>query len=316
MQAYLAKRLALLIPTLIGISVVSFLVIHLIPGDLVTVLLGITASQNEQNRQALIAALHLDRPLAVQYLQWMAGILRGDLGRSLIHGGSVAAEIGRSFPVTVQLSVMSMAIAIGIGVPLGVLSVMRGARRVEPLVRIVSLLFISTPAFFMGTVLIVLGARYLPAVSTLGYVPLLEAPLASLGHMLPPALALGAAISAILLRYTRASMLDVLGQDFVRTARAKGAPEPRVVYRHALANALIPVIAAAGIQFVALVGGAVIIEEVFALPGIGRLVVNAIYQRDYTLIQGAVLFLTVNAVLINLAIDVLYHLVDPRIVYG
>ncbi len=316
MQAYLAKRLALLIPTLIGISVVSFLVIHLIPGDLVTVLLGITASQNEQNRQALIAALHLDRPLGVQYLQWMAGILRGDLGRSLIHGGSVAAEIGRSFPVTVQLSVMSMAIAIGIGVPLGVLSVMQGARRVEPLVRIASLLFISTPAFFMGTVLIVLGARYLPAVSTLGYVPLLEAPLASLGHMLPPSLALGAAISAILLRYTRASMLDVLGQDFVRTARAKGAPEPRVVYRHALANALIPVIAAAGIQFVALIGGAVIIEEVFALPGIGRLVVNAIYQRDYTLIQGAVLFLTVNAVLINLAIDMLYHLVDPRIVYG
>ncbi len=315
MQAYLAKRLALLIPTLIGISVVSFLVIHLIPGDLVTVLLGITASQNEQNRQALIVALHLDRPLAVQYLHWVVGILRGDLGRSLVHGGSVGTEIARSFPVTVQLTVMSIAIAIGIGVPLGVLSVMRGARRIEPLVRITSLLFISTPAFFMGTVLIVLGSRYLPAVSTLGYVPFLDAPLASVGHMLPPALALGAAISAILLRYTRASMLEVLGQDFVRTARAKGAPEPRVVYRHALVNALIPVIAAAGIQFVALIGGAVIIEEVFALPGIGRLVVNAIYQRDYTLIQGAVLFLTVNAVLINLAIDVLYHLVDPRIVY-
>jgi peptide/nickel transport system permease protein len=315
MQAYLAKRLALLIPTLIGISVVSFLVIHLIPGDLVTVLLGITASQNEQNRQALIVALHLDRPLAVQYLHWVVGILRGDLGRSLVHGGSVGTEIARSFPVTVQLTVMSIAIAIGIGVPLGVLSVMRGARRIEPLVRITSLLFISTPAFFMGTVLIVLGSRYLPAVSTLGYVSFVDAPLASVGHMLPPALALGAAISAILLRYTRASMLEVLGQDFVRTARAKGAPEPRVVYRHALVNALIPVIAAAGIQFVALIGGAVIIEEVFALPGIGRLVVNAIYQRDYTLIQGAVLFLTVNAVLINLAIDVLYHLVDPRIVY-
>lgn len=316
MQAYLAKRLALLIPTLIGISIMSFLIIHLIPGDLVTVLLGITASQNEQNRQALIAALHLDRPLLIQYLHWVAGVVHGDLGRSLVHGGSVAAEITRAYPVTVQLTVMSMAIAVGIGIPLGVLSVMRGARRVEPLVRIASLLFISTPAFFMGTVLIVLGARYLPAVSTLGYVPLTDAPVASLGHMLPPALALGAAISAILLRHTRASMLDVLGQEFVRTARAKGAPEPRVVYRHALANALIPVIAAAGIQFVGLIGGAVIIEEVFALPGIGRLVVNGIYQRDYTLIQGAVLFLTVNAVLINLAVDVLYHVVDPRIVYG
>ena len=316
MQAYVLKRLVLLIPTMVGISAVSFLIIHLIPGDLVTILLGITASQNEQNRQALMTALHLDRPLVVQYLHWIGGVLRGDLGRSLVHGGAVGAEIVRSYPVTVQLTVMSMAIAVGLGVPLGVLSVMRRARKVEPVVRVVSLLFISAPAFFMGTVLIVLGARYLPAVSTLGYVPLGEAPLASLGHMLPPALALGAAISAILLRYTRASMLEVLSQDFVRTARAKGVVERRVVYRHALINALIPVIAAAGIQFVALIGGAVIIEEVFALPGIGRLVVNAIYQRDYTLIQGAVLFLTVNAVLINLGIDLLYHLVDPRIVYG
>jgi peptide/nickel transport system permease protein len=316
MRAYILKRIALLIPTLIGISAISFLIVHLIPGDLVTVLLGITASQNEQNRQAIIAALHLDRPLAVQYVYWIGGVLRGDLGRSLIHGGSVAGEILRSFPVTIQLTLMSMAIAIALGVPLGILSVMRSARALEPVVRVVSLLFISAPAFFIGTVLIVLGARYLPAMPTLGYVPFSQAPLQSLLHMLPAALALGAAISAILLRYTRASMLEVLGQEYVRTARAKGAGERRVVYRHALANALIPVIAAAGIQFVALFGGAVIIEEVFALPGVGRLVVNAIFQRDYTLIQGAVLFLTINAVLVNLAVDVFYHVVDPRIVYG
>jgi peptide/nickel transport system permease protein len=316
MRAYILKRIALLIPTLIGISAISFLIVHLIPGDLVTVLLGITASQNEQNRQAIIAALHLDRPLAVQYLYWIGGVLRGDLGRSLIHGGSVAGEILRSFPVTIQLTLMSMAIAVALGVPLGILSVMRSARALEPVVRVASLLFISAPAFFIGTVLIVLGARYLPAMPTLGYVPFSQAPLQSLLHMLPAAVALGAAISAILLRYTRASMLEVLGQEYVRTARAKGAGERRVVYRHALANALIPVIAAAGIQFVALFGGAVIIEEVFALPGVGRLVVNAIFQRDYTLIQGAVLFLTINAVLVNLAVDVFYHVVDPRIVYG
>jgi peptide/nickel transport system permease protein len=316
MLAYVAKRLALLVPTLLGISVVTFLILRLIPGDLVTVLLGITASQNELNRQAIIEALRLDRPLAVQYLHWAAGVLQGDLGRSLVHGGRVAEELRRAYPVTVQLTVMAMAIAVGLGVPLGVLSTMREARRIEPLIRITSLLFISTPAFFMGTVLIVLGARYFPAVSTLGYVPFTEAPLASLGHMLPPALALGAAISAILLRYTRASVLEVLAQDYIRTARAKGVHEHRVVFRHALANALIPVIAAAGLQFVALIGGAVIIEEVFALPGVGRLVVNAIHQRDYTTIQGAVLFLTVGAVLINLAVDLLYHLIDPRIVYG
>ncbi len=316
MRAYLAKRLALLIPTLVGISAISFLIVHLIPGDLVTVLLGITASQNEQNRQALIAALHLDRPLIVQYLHWISGVLRGDLGRSLVHGGSVGAEIVRAYPVTIQLTLMSMTIALGLGVPLGVLSVMRGARAIEPVVRITSLLFISAPAFFIGTVLIVLGARYLPTMPTLGHVPFTDAPLQSLLHMLPASLALGVAISAILLRYTRASMLEVLGADYVRTARAKGVGDRRVVYRHALANALIPVIAAAGIQFVALFGGAVIIEEVFALPGVGRLVVNAIFQRDYTVIQGAVLFLTLNAVLVNLVVDLVYHLVDPRIVYG
>jgi peptide/nickel transport system permease protein len=316
MRAYVAKRLALLIPTLLGISMVSFLVIHLIPGDLVTILLGITASQNEQNREALIRALHLDRPLAVQYLHWIGGVLQGDLGRSLVHGGSVIAEIVRAYPVTVQLTLMSMTIAIALGVPLGIVSVMPGARRLEPLIRVVSLLFISAPAFFIGTVLIVLGARYLPAASALGYISFREAPVASVLHMLPAALALGAAVSAILLRYTRSSMLEVLGQDYVRTARAKGVREPRVVWRHALANALIPVIAAAGVQFVALIGGLVVVEEVFALPGIGRLVVNAIFQRDYTVIQGAVLFLTVNAVLINLGIDLLYHLVDPRIVYA
>lgn len=316
MRAYVAKRLLLLIPTLVGISVISFLIIHMIPGDLVTILLGITASQNEQNREAIIRALHLDRPLMVQYLYWIGGVLRGDLGRSLVHGAPVAGEILRAFPVTVQLTLMSMLIAVALGVPLGVLSVMRGGRAIEPLVRTLSLLFISAPAFFIGTVLIVLGARYLPGAVALGHVPFSDAPAQSVLQMLPPALALGAAISAILLRYTRASMLEVLGAEYVRTARAKGAAETRVVYRHALANALIPVIAATGIQFVALIGGAVIIEEVFALPGIGRLVVNAIFQRDYTVIQGAVVFLTANAVLINLGLDLVYHVVDPRIVYG
>ncbi|MDR7423032.1 MAG: ABC transporter permease [Armatimonadota bacterium] len=316
MRAYVAKRLLLLVPTLFGVSMVSFAIIHLIPGDLVTVLLGITASQNEQTREAIMRALHLDRPVVVQYAYWIGGVLRGDLGRSLIHGAPVANEIFRAYPVTVQLTAMAMLIAVLLGVPLGVLSVMPGARAVEPVIRIGSLLFISAPAFFIGTVFIVLGARYVPGVPTLGYVPLAEAPLRSLAQMLPAASALGAAISAILLRYTRASMLEVLQTDYVRTARAKGAGEGRVTLRHALANALIPVVAATGIQFVALIGGAVIIEEVFALPGIGRLVVNAIHQRDYTVIQGAILFLTANAVLINLAVDLLYRVVDPRIEYG
>ena len=297
-------------------SAITFLLVHLIPGDLVTILLGITASQNEQTRQALIQALHLDRPLPVQYLLWLGGVLRGDLGSSLVTGLSVADELARSYPVTLQLALMSMTIALAVGIPTGVLAATRAGRVVDGVTRVFSLLFISAPAFFIGTVVIIAGARYAPWLPTIGHVPFGEQPLRSVATMLPAAASLGLAISAIVARFTRSSMLDVLGQDYVRTARAKGVGDGGVVYKHALRNALIPVVAMAGTQFLYLIGGAVIIEEVFALPGLGRLVVNAIYQRDYTTIQGAVLVLTSAAVVVNLALDVLYRLIDRRIAYA
>ena len=315
MAAYASHRLLLAVPTLFGTSVVAFLLVHLIPGDLVTILLGITASQNEQTRQALIQSLHLDRPLAVQYVLWLGDVLRGNLGQSLVSGLSVRDELLRSYPVTLQLAAMTMVIALLVGIPGGVLAVTRSGRALDAITRIVSLLFISAPAFFIGTMIIVFGARHAPWLPTLGYVPLTESPGRSLLTMLPAAAALGAAIGAILIRFTRAAMLDVLGQDYVRTAHAKGVAGRRVIFRHALRNALIPVIAAAGAQAVYLIGGAVVIEEVFALPGVGRLVVNAIHQRDYTMIQGAVLTLTTAAVLVNLGLDLLYHAIDPRVVY-
>jgi peptide/nickel transport system permease protein len=315
MTTYAGRRLLLAVPTLFGTSLVTFLLVHLIPGDLVTVLLGITASQNEQTRQALIQALHLDRPLAVQYGLWLGEVLRGNLGQSLVTGLSVRDELLRSYPVTLQLAMMAMAIALLVGIPGGVLAVTRSGRTLDTATRVVSLFFISAPAFFIGTVIIVLGARHAPWLPTLGYVPLTEEPARSLITMLPAATALGAAIGAILIRFTRAAMLEVLGQDYVRTAHAKGVAGQRVIFRHALRNALIPVLAAAGVQAVYLIGGAVVVEEVFALPGVGRLVVNAIHQRDYTMIQGAVLTLTAVAVLVNLALDLLYHAIDPRIVY-
>jgi peptide/nickel transport system permease protein len=298
------------------VSVVTFLLIHLIPGDLVTILLGITASQNEQTRQALIQALHLDRPLAVQYLLWLGEVLRGNLGASLVTGLSVRDELGRSYPVTLQLALMAMAIALAVGIPMGIAAAMRAGRAVDAVTRVLSLLFISAPAFFIGTMIIVGGARYAPWLPTLGHVPFTESPIRSLLTMLPAAVALGLAISAIVLRFMRSSMLEVLEQDYVRTARAKGVTDRGVVYRHALRNAVIPVVAVAGTQFVYLIGGAVIIEEVFALPGMGRLVVNAIHQRDYTIIQGSVLVLTSAAVFVNLALDLLYHVIDRRIAYA
>jgi peptide/nickel transport system permease protein len=316
MSRYLAKRLMFLVPTLVGVSVFSFALIHLIPGDLVTILLGITASQNEVNRRAIIAALHLDQSLPIQYLLWARGVLTGDFGKSLVTGLSVKTELLRSFPVTLELTVMSMMIALLLGLPMGIISATRTGRAVDLLTRTGSLLFISAPAFFVGTVIIVVGARYAPWLPTLGYVPFSENPMRSLLTMLPAALSLGAAISAILLRFTRSSVLEVLDQEYVRTARAKGVWERRVIYGHALRNAIIPVLAMAGAQFVYLIGGAVVIEDVFALPGVGRLVVNAINQRDYTMIQGAILVLTAAAVLINLLLDMAYHAIDPRIVYG
>lgn len=316
MTTYVAKRLLLLVPTLLGVSVVTFMLIHLIPGDLVTILLGITASQNEQTRQALIHALHLDRPLGVQYLLWLGGVLRGDMGHSLVTGLSVREELARSYPVTLQLAAMAMAIALAAGIPLGILAARRVGRVLDASTRVFSLLFISAPAFFIGTVIIIAGARYAPWLPTLGHVPFGESPARSLLGMVPAAASLGLAISAIVTRFTRSSMLEVLGQDFVRTARAKGVADRSVVYKHALRNAMIPVVAMAGTQFVYLIGGTVIIEEVFALPGMGRLVVNAIYQRDYTTIQGAVLVLTSAAVLVNLGLDLLYRVIDRRIVYA
>jgi peptide/nickel transport system permease protein len=218
--------------------------------------------------------------------------------------------------VTLQLALMAMAIALAVGIPLGVLAATRAGRALDASTRVFSLLFISAPAFFIGTVVIIAGARYAPWLPTLGHVPFTESPARSLATMLPAAASLGLAISAIIARFTRSSMLEVLGQDFVRTAHAKGVADRAVVYKHALRNALIPVVAMAGTQFVYLIGGAVIIEEVFALPGMGRLVVNAIYQRDYTTIQGAVLLLTSGAVLVNLTLDLLYHLIDRRILYA
>ena len=233
MTTYIAKRVLLLIPTLLGVSVVTFLLIHLIPGDLVTILLGITASQNEQTRQALIQAIHLDRPLGVQYVLWLGRVLEGDLGHSLVTGFSVADELARSYPVTLQLALMAMAIALAVGIPMGVLAATRAGRTLDASTRVFSLLFISAPAFFIGTIVIIGGARYAPWLPTLGHVPFSESPARSVGTMLPAAASLGLAISAIIARFTRSSMLEVLGQDYVRTARAKGVADRGVVYKHA-----------------------------------------------------------------------------------
>ena len=313
MGRYILRRLLLLIPVILGVTFLTFALIRIIPGDIVTQMMGVTIANNAEMRIKILHELGLDRPLLEQYVWWIGRIVQGDFGYSFIHGRPVIEQILLRLPVTLQLGVMSMAIAIGIGVPLGVLSAVRQGSATDLLARLFALLGISTPSFFSGTLIVVLGAIYFPSMPTLGYVPLLEDPWESVARMFWPALALGLGIGAIILRYTRSSVLEVLGEDYVRTARAKGMSEGVVIFVHAFKSALIPIITAIGIWSAFLVSGAVILEEVFAIPGLGRLVLSAIENRDYPIIQGTVLFLSLGVAFVILCADLLVALVDPRV---
>ena len=313
MGRYILRRLLLLIPVVLGVTFLTFALIRIIPGDIVTQMMGVTIANNAEMRLKILHELGLDRPLLEQYFWWLGRIVQGDFGYSFIHSRPVIEQILLRLPITLQLGVMSMGLAILIGVPLGVLSAVRQGTSVDLLARMFALLGISTPSFFSGTLIVVLGAIYFPKTATLGYVPLLEDPWESISRMFWPALALGLGIGAIILRYTRSSVLEVLGEDYVRTARAKGMSEGIVIFVHAFKSALIPIITAIGIWSAFLVSGAVILEEVFAIPGLGRLVLSAIENRDYPIIQGTVLFLSLGVASVILCADVLVALVDPRV---
>jgi peptide/nickel transport system permease protein len=302
--------------TLLGVSLLVFGMVRLIPGTVVEQLLGQAAIASPEVLAAFRRFFGLDRPLHVQYVDWLAGVFRADLGVSWLSGRPVLALFLERLPVSAELALLAVGWSLLLGIPLGTASaVWHGGRR-DGAIRVIATLGLSLPAFWQGTVLILLFSVYLGWMPSLQWVAFTRDPPANLAIMALPALTLGTATAAMITRMARSSMLDVLGREYVRTARAKGLPERRVTFRHALRNALIPVVAMAGTQFVYLIGGAVIIEEVFALPGMGRLVVNAIYQRDYTTIQGAVLLLTSAAVLVNLALDLLYHLIDRRVLYA
>ncbi len=313
MGRYVVRRLLLLIPVVLGVTFLTFVLIRIIPGDIVTQMMGVTAANNPETRLKILRELGLDRPLLEQYVWWLGRLLQGDFGYSFIHGGPVIERILQRLPVTLQLGLMSMAIAIFIGVPLGVLSAVKRGSSIDLSTRLFALLGISTPSFFTGTLIVVFGAIYFPRVTTLGYVPFVDDPWASLSRMVWPALALGLGIGAIILRHTRSSVLEVLGEDYVRTARAKGLSETVVIFVHALKSALIPIITAIGMWSAFLVSGAVILEEVFAIPGLGRLVLSAIENRDYPIIQGTVLFLSLGVALVILLADLLVAFVDPRV---
>ena len=293
-------------PVLLAVSVLVFLMSHLTPGDPATIMLGENATAADVER--LRHQLGLDRPLAVQYGRYLAGVARGDLGRSIRSGRPVALEIWERFPPTLQLTLAAMAIAAVAGVLLGSLAATARTGATDALLMGTSLLGISMPSFWLGLLLILLFGlllHWFPIAGEGGWRALVL-----------PAVTLGAQAAAVLARLTRASLLDVLPSDFVRTARAKGVAGARVLFRHALRNALIPVVTVMGLQFGALLGGAVIVESVFARSGLGRFAVAAVQSRDFPVIQGIVLFAAAVYALVNLSVDVAYLVLDPRITYG
>ncbi len=316
MRNFVIQRLAALIPTLLGVSVIVFLVIHLIPGDTITAMIGTQYKLTEVQAASLRAYFGLDKPLWEQYLRWILAAVRGDLGYSVRSGQSVMSEILRSFPVTLELALFSMVIALTLGLPIGILSAVRRDTPVDLFGRLFALVGLALPNFWLGTLIILVLSVVFGIMPNSGdYVSFTEAPLKNLSQLFFPAITLGFAFTASIMRTTRSAMLEVLRQDYVRTARGKGVRERDVIVTHSLRNALIPLITIIGVEFGYLLGGAVIVENVFALPGIGRLIINGIDQRDYAVVQGTVLFVAVCFVLINLLVDIIYAYSDPRIRY-
>jgi len=317
-MSYVAQRLLTFPLILLGVSVLVFVTIRMIPGDAITATLGTDAGLLTPDQRASRASYFaIDQPIATQYLRWLGGLLHGDFGVSVTYGKPVLAVIIERFPLTLELALLATLIGLAIGVPLGVLAATRSERPADLIVRIVAMLGQSTPSFVIGLVIIFVLSVYFGFIPAMGtFTPLFADPLANLGQLIFPALTLGFAFAASVTRIARSAMLDVLSDDYVRTARSKGASARRVVWRHALPNALIPVVTLSGLEFGYLLGGAVIVEQIFALPGLGRLTLDAITHRDYPLVEGTVLFVAFNFLLVNLLVDLAYVALDPRIRLG
>lgn len=300
------RRLARLLLTVLLISTIVFFVIRVIPGDPALVIAGVDATK--EDIAAIRAKLGTDRPLAVQYGSWIASVARLDFGQSMATGESVLGQILQRFPLTLTLALMGLALSIAIAIPLGILSAVHRWSAWDYLGMLFSQVGMAVPSFWLGILLLLLLAV------KVRLFPLFGAD--SLRHLVLPAVSLGLARAAVLLRLTRASMVEEMSREYVVTARAKGMPERLVRYKHALKNALLPVITMAGIQLGYMLGGAVIIEQVFSLPGLGRLFLTAVYQRDFPLIQGGIVFIAMVFSLINFAVDILYSVLNPRIRIG
>lgn len=313
MGNYVIRRILLALPVLWGVATLVFFMTHLIPGDTVTMLLGLTGS--EESAAALREFLGLDQPVWQQYLHWLGNLVRGDAGSSLRSGRPVVGEIWTQLPATLELTVAAVLLSLAVAVPIGVISAAYRNSWIDNLGRVAAMLGVATPGFWLGAILILIFALWLRVLPPGGYVALFTDPVKGLRYLILPAITLSSQLMAEVMRMTRSAVLEVIRQDYIQTARAKGLSEARILYTHALRNAMIPVATLIGIQAGYLLGGALIIEEVFARPGVGRLALMAISQRDYPMVQGTVFFITVVFVVVNLLVDVAYAYADPRIRY-
>jgi len=307
---FVLRRTAMVVPTLLAMSVFVFALLRLVPGDPVRAMLGFRATP--ENVATVRAQLHLDDSLVTQYLNWIGGVLQGDFGRDYVSGAPVAELIGQRLPVTLELTVLAMALALLVGIPLGVLAT-SGGRVAKRLTSGFVVGGISVPDFWLGTLLILLFAATLRWLPPGGWSPVSDGLAANLRYVALPVLALAVGEAAYILRTTRGAMLDTLGEPYVSFLRAKGVPERRIVFRHALRNASVPIVTVVGIQFGVLLGGAIVIETIFGLPGVGRLLVTAINQRNYVVVQGGVLVIATLFVAVTLLCDLIYGWLDPRI---
>ncbi len=314
MAKYIARRLLFMLPVALLVSFVTFMLIHLVPGDPARVLLGEEATP--QNVAALRQQLGLDRPLGVQYVLWLWQALHGNLGESIQLQQPVIQAITQRLPVTVELGVASLIFSVGLALPLGVMAATNRNGRLDWLINVTSLLGTAIPSFVLGLLLILIFAVFFRIFPPGGYVPFTEDPLGNLRDLVLPAIALGTGAVAVNLRQVRTSMLEVLHEDYIRTAWAKGLPARRVNYHHALRNALMPLLTIVGLQAGAILAGTFVIETIFLWPGIGSLTIQSIFAKDYPVVQGVVLLAALSYMAVNLLVDVGYSVLDPRVSYG
>jgi len=316
MIAYVFRRLIDLVFVLLGVSILVFLMVRFIPGDAVEIMLGANTDITPDRVAALRHSLGLDLPIHVQYWHWLTGVLHGNLGTSIWTGRPVSEEILARLPATLEITLLALLLALVLSFPLGVLAARARGSASDVVVRLLSIVGLTLPTFWVGVLMLLVFSLYLPGWPAIGYVPFAQHPLGNLARMALPTIAVSLPIIAGLTRILRSSLLEVLGSDYVRTARSKGLGERIVLYKHALRNALIPMVTVIGVQLGYLLSGVVVIEQVFAIPGVGRLIIGAINQRNYPLIQGIVLVVTAVFVLVNLLVDLTYAWIDPRVEYS